>query len=174
MMLYRILYPCRIRPEMENRFKASPTRISYIVKKFIRAFYQLSMNYFTDVTMWPQYVPQFAALIRGKVQNLWRINVWGFVDGTIRQTCRPTMYQRAMYSGHKKIHGFKYQSIYLPNSMYGHIYGPVLGSRRDSYMWDVSGIRPQLEQMFPRHEFQLYGDSAYASSGFFIAALQYR
>jgi hypothetical protein len=58
--------------------------------------------------------------------------------------------------------------------MYGHIYSPVLGSRHDSYMWDVSGIRPQLEQMFPGHDFQLTAIQHTLHQVFFIAALQYR
>jgi hypothetical protein len=33
------------------------------------------------------------------------IGVWGFVDGTMRASCRPGVSRWACYSGHKKFHG---------------------------------------------------------------------
>ena len=43
--------------------------------------------------------------------------VWGFIDCTIRRICRPSMWQRAAYSGHKKFHALKFQAMMLPNGM---------------------------------------------------------
>ncbi|KAJ7601663.1 hypothetical protein DFH06DRAFT_941608, partial [Mycena polygramma] len=40
-------------------------------------------------------------------------SVWGFIDCTIRQMCRPRYWQRAAYNGHKKFHALKFQAIML-------------------------------------------------------------
>ena len=44
-------------------------------------------------------------------------NCFGFIDGTVRATCRPDENQREVYNGHKKVHGLKFQSVSLPNGM---------------------------------------------------------
>lgn len=49
----------------------------------------------------------------------------GFIDGTFRPTCRPTVNQRHSYSGHKREHGIKFQSIAFPNGLIGHLSGPI-------------------------------------------------
>ena len=35
-------------------------------------------------------------------------NFFGFIDGTVRPICRPTVNQRMLYNGHKKIHALKF------------------------------------------------------------------
>ncbi|GAV08938.1 hypothetical protein RvY_18556 [Ramazzottius varieornatus] len=42
-------------------------------------------------------------------------DVFAFIDGTARPICRPIFYQRQMFSGHKRIHCTKWQSVVLPN-----------------------------------------------------------
>ena len=37
-------------------------------------------------------------------------NCVGFVDGTVKPICRPGEVQRAVYNGHKRVHGLKFQS----------------------------------------------------------------
>ena len=39
--------------------------------------------------------------------------------------CRPDQNQRVVYNGRKKVHGFKFQSLSLPNEMLANLYGPV-------------------------------------------------
>ena len=43
---------------------------------------------------------------------------FGFIDGTLRPIARPTVNQRIMYSGHKRVHCLKFQVcvLYLPYS----------------------------------------------------------
>ena len=36
-------------------------------------------------------------------------NCWGFIDGTLRPCCRPIRNQRILFSGHKRVHGIKFQ-----------------------------------------------------------------
>ena len=52
-------------------------------------------------------------------------NCFGFVDGTVRPISRPDENQRAVYNGHKRVHGLKFQSVVIPNGLIAHLYGPV-------------------------------------------------
>ena len=69
---------------------------------------------------------------------------FGFIDGTLRQTCRPSRkstcisgirnrnnIQRAAYSGHKCHQGLKFQSLVLPDGMIAQMFGPVEGRHHD-------------------------------------------
>ena len=47
------------------------------------------------------------------------------VDGTVRPICRPGEMQRAVYNGHKRVHGLKFQSVALPNGLIANLFGPV-------------------------------------------------
>lgn len=33
--------------------------------------------------------------------------IWGFVDGTVWRVCRPSVYQRALFNGWKRLHAIK-------------------------------------------------------------------
>jgi hypothetical protein len=93
--------------------------------------------------------------------------IWAFIDGTIRETCRPTYFQERVYSGHKRCHGLKFQSIVIPDGFIALLYGPVAGSRHDGYMLDDSGMEDKLLEMFPPdcpNIYRIYGDPAYKMS----------
>jgi hypothetical protein len=70
--------------------------------------------------------------------------MWGFIDDTLRNVCRPTRFQRAAYSGHKHTHGIKFQSIVTPDGLIVCLFGPIPGSRHDSFMLAESGLLQQL------------------------------
>jgi len=40
-------------------------------------------------------------------------NCWGFIDGTLRPCCRPIRSQRVLFSGHKRVHGIKFQVRFI-------------------------------------------------------------
>jgi len=96
--------------------------------------------------------------------------VWGFVDGTIQKICRPTEDQRLCYSGHKRIHGFKFQSIVTPDGLISSMSGPIIGSRGDWILWRQSNIEEELRRIFEEEgvseesQLFLYGDPAYGNS----------
>lgn len=52
-------------------------------------------------------------------------NCIGFIDGTVRQICRPGELQRIVYNGHKRVHALKFQSVSLPNGLIANMFGPV-------------------------------------------------
>ena len=62
----------------------------------------------------------------------------GFLDGTIRQQCRPVRGQRAIFSGHKRYHGLKFQALTVPDGLIAAMFGPVEGRLHDSTMLEFS------------------------------------
>jgi nuclease HARBI1 len=106
--------------------------------------------------------------------------VWGFIDGTLRHTCRPTYFQKQMYSGHKRTHGLKFQSVVTPDGMFACMYGVVNGNRHDSFMLHQSELLPRLRDLMPagipgggaggaennNTVYSLYADPAYPQSAY--------
>ena len=60
-------------------------------------------------------------------------NFVGFIDGNKIRIARPSgnMYQKSVYSGHKRIHCLSYQTIATPGGLIFHIYGRIEGSTVD-------------------------------------------
>ncbi len=89
-------------------------------------------------------------------------NVFGFIDGTLRQICQPSTGQREMFSSHKQQHGLKFQHVMLPNGIVAHSYGPYPGSRHDAAMYGVSGLEQLLSgiQTEAGTQMAIYGDTA--------------
>lgn len=106
----------------------------------------------------------FARAIQAKGSPL--PNVWGFIDGTFRPCCRPGRDQRALYSGHYRLHGIKFQAIMAPNGIIVNLDGPWVGRRHDAGMLQESGLLDMLrEKMHDLGQtFLLYGDPAYPIS----------
>ena len=90
-------------------------------------------------------------------------NIWGFIDGTIKFTCRPGEGQRAVFSGHKRAHGLKYQHVMCPNGLIAHSYGPFPGRRHDSFIFAESNLEMLLQNVTDAagNQMALYGDSGY-------------
>lgn len=87
-------------------------------------------------------------------------NCWGFIDGTARAICRPTLEE----VGNKRFHALKYQSVATPDGLIVNLRGPYQGRRHDSAILRQSRLYEQLEQYMVFDDgtsFALYGDSAY-------------
>ena len=91
-------------------------------------------------------------------------NCLGFVDGTVRQICRPGEMQRTVYNGHKRVHAIKCQAIATTNGLVASIYGPIEGRRHDSGILADSAILPLLQQYSINqngNQSRIYGNLAY-------------
>lgn len=78
-------------------------------------------------------------------------NVFGFIDGTIYRISRPsghTTWQRAVYNGHKKCHGLKWQGVNTPDGLIQFLHGPFPGTRHDRKMLTQSGLLRLLQARF--------------------------
>jgi hypothetical protein len=99
------------------------------------------------------------------------LGCFGFLDATLRPTCRPKFGQRSIFSGHKRLHGLKFEMVSLPNGMIAWLSGPFDGRRHDSFILTVSGLLPVLQQLVTHAaalnnnaNFCVYADAAYPLS----------
>lgn len=96
-------------------------------------------------------------------------HIFGFIDGTARPICRPTTDQHLQYSGYKKVHVHKYQSIVTPDGIIARLDGPFNGRRHDSAVLHLSRLLPEMEQKLmisPTKWYSVYGDPGYANQKF--------
>nr|XP_054925854.1 uncharacterized protein LOC126529591 [Dermacentor andersoni] len=88
-------------------------------------------------------------------------NCWALIDGMARPICRPKRNQRDYFSGHKRIHVVKYQSVMCPNGIVWQLDGLYPGKRHDAGILQCSGLYAKLEKLVGPHHFVMYGDPAY-------------
>jgi hypothetical protein len=119
-------------------------------------------------------MPLYNELIREKCGGA-MTHVWGFIDGTLRRICRPTNDQRVAYSGHKRCHGIKFQSVVTPDGLIAVLYGGVEGSWHDSTMLADSELLDILQILTPGDDgfpiYTMYGDPAYPLSRYICKAI---
>ena len=169
MVLYRLARPRRLRPDMERYFSIHMSKISTVLSVFVDAMYEVALPYLSDPSIFQHRFRLYADLINEKSGGAID-KVWGFIDGTVRRTCRPMRFQKANYSGHKRTHGIKFQSVVTPDGLIALLYGPVAGSRHDAYLLRQSRLIPQLAALMPldttppAQRFMLYGDPAYPTT----------
>lgn len=92
--------------------------------------------------------------------------IWAFIDGTFRGFCRPDVYQRMYYLGHKKRHGSKWQTMLTPDGLISHFDGPYKDSVNDALMLHESPLETHLEYLMkdlPAEEkYYIFGDQVYS------------
>ena len=128
LVLYRLARPHKIHGDMETFFGMRRSHICATISTFVDALYNFSFKFLNNPVIYKPRIPMYAALIEQKIGIV--NNIWGFIDGTLRKTCRPTAHQRIVYSGHKRAHGLKFQSVVTPDGLIVDLFGPIEGSRR--------------------------------------------
>jgi hypothetical protein len=147
MVLFRFSRPRRIYKDMEAYFGYRRSKISASIKAMVHALHALSLQFLDNPSIFQQRMAYFAERIFAKcgvVQT-----VCGFIDGTLRKTCRPSFFQKLLYSGHKRAHGIQFQSVVAPDGFFTCMFGPITGNRHDSYMLAMSGLIPKLQEIMP-------------------------
>ena len=99
--------------------------------------------------------------------------IWGFLDATVRQCCRPIFFQRAVYCGKERCHALKFQSVVAADGMICHLSGPWSGTTHDSRIFNC-GLLPDILESMPIFDFGLstrYGPlthpmALYADAGY--------
>ncbi|KAH7972156.1 hypothetical protein HPB52_007844 [Rhipicephalus sanguineus] len=88
-------------------------------------------------------------------------NCWGFVDGTSRPICHPSVDQRTYFSGHKRVRALKYQAVMGANGIVRELDGPYPGSRHDAGILRESGLNSKLQRLTHGCLYCNDGDPAY-------------
>ena len=109
-----------------------------------------------------------------------------FIDNTILAMCRPgggpttggeqaprlpKEIQQAFWTGWKKLHGLKYQTLIMANGMDFSVWGPESVRRNDNFTLHKSEILEQLEelQIDQQLKFKVFGDSAYQIDEYIVS-----
>ncbi len=159
MLLCHLCYPGHL-VDLQPYFGRSPEDCSVIVNNMLSDVHHRFAHLLSSVDQpWMNHEAYCKAIVqKGSPVN----NVFGFIDGTLRQICRPGVRQKEMFSGHKRCHGLKFQHIMLPNGLVCHSYGPYPGSRHDASMYGVSQVDMQLSKLkgSDGRQLAIYGDAA--------------
>ena len=164
-VLIRLSYPIRYW-NMMDRFGHSRTWLSIVFNDTIIHIYKR----FRKTLEWDNRRLTYAKLSEFSLA-IHRLGgghcLWGFIDGTLNATCRPVIDQHQYYSGHKRKHGYKYQSIVTPDGMVSSLMGPFIGRRGDWRMVELSGLEAKLRAVNagrrPTLALYLYGNPAYST-----------
>lgn len=95
------------------------------------------------------------------------IPVFGFIDSTVREICRPMEGQVSFYDGRKKFHGAKFQGVSVPSGLIVSLYGPYEGRRHDIGMLRDSGLIEWLHTNCKHSDgslYRVYGDPIHPKS----------
>ena len=124
-MLKRFSYPCRYSDSIP-RFGHPVPVMSMICNTVVDFIYNLRGH---TVTEYNHHLLDSASL-QGYADALFAKgaaldNCFVLVDGTVRPIRRPGEMQRALYNGHKRVHGLKFQSVAPPNGLIANLFEPV-------------------------------------------------
>ena len=97
--------------------------------------------------------------------------VFGFLDGTVRPICKPSIGQSEFYSGKDRLHAIKFQICNTPDGIIRHIDGPWPGRRHDHHMVNsapLSSGSPALTSWIIAHPPTRWGTPyvVYADQGY--------
>ncbi len=177
MLLCKLSRP-RALLDLQHIFFSSKARISAIVSELCSQFYARTFREHRHLnTNWlsPTKLATLAAYAQSKVPLS---TVFGFVDATVQQICRPTIDQRQCYNGKDRVHAIKFQSVVTTDGLMVQINGPWSGKMHDGAILSRSLLLEQLARLpYPDsvlpHEprlqrYQLYADLGYPYSHLII------
>ncbi|KAJ8916393.1 hypothetical protein NQ315_014603 [Exocentrus adspersus] len=163
MVLRRLAYPNRLRDL--NLFGLSPQSMSLIINRGLEIIMNNHSHLIENLQGLQWLNHQRLQLYAEAIQNKGGAipNCWGFIDGTARAICKPSVDEENYYSGHKRFHCIKYKSVLCPDGIIASLKGAWAGRRHDAAMLAESGLYEELERVavFPEQNFVLYGDQAY-------------
>jgi hypothetical protein len=139
---------------------------------------------------WRPHLEEFTEKIRLKIEAKSDGNIvyppggmslFGFLDDTSQSTCRVgggpaergedairfnSLLQMAFYSGYKKNHGVKFQSVELPNGMAIDFYGPLSIRHSDTELVTYSNLEEKLRVLSDGSAklYSVYGDGIFQCS----------
>ncbi|XP_074033773.1 uncharacterized protein [Leptinotarsa decemlineata] len=147
-LLRRLAYPGRLK-DLQLLFGLSPQSLSQIINHMQNLIANNFMHLLDDLRNLPwlnlQRMHMYADAIHGRGAAI--SNCWGFIDGTARPICRPSINQEEYYSGHKRFHCVKYQSVICPDGMITSLKGAYVGRRHDAGIFRESNLYAELQDV---------------------------
>jgi len=153
---------CNLTKEAGRSVSAISEIVRYMVEHITSRFSHLIDE--RSLSGWASAFSAFSQAFRS--QGVPIDHLIGFIDGKLWPVCRPGRYQQVMYSGHKRVHGVKMQSVVFPNGLLVYPFGPCNGSRHDSFLLRESEILNVMQECCEQlgQTYVLFGDSAYPIS----------
>lgn len=160
-LLRRLAAPCRW-ADLEPEFGRSS---SFLCAIFLHMIEWVDERYAARMRLNPI---ALGPRIRAYADAVWRARAplktcFGFIEGTAMQVCRPCRYRREAYSGQKRCHCLKFQSVQLPDGIIADLSGPSAGCYSNQEILSHSGLEERLaDAVFDKHV--IYGDEGYTYS----------
>jgi hypothetical protein len=163
MMCFKFAWPMRL-GTMVRIFYSSTSRMSRIISALrSQLFKHFSQHLKTPAPLSLERLETFSAAVR---QKSGLSICFGFIDGTVRPVCKPSVLQGSCYNGKDRVHALKYQALTTPDGMFLQLAGPWPGARHDQHMVKSSGLVDYIDQL-PRRDdgamFVVYADQGYAA-----------
>ena len=137
MLCMNYAYPRR-RFEMMKIFGTSTPRISRLVSHLREDLYEkFYPRMSSPKLLTPDEIANYARVIYEKCEVP---GIFSFIDGTVRPTPKPELFQNAVYNGKDRTHALKFQMLCTPDGIMRHISGPYCGSRHDQHMVHKSDV----------------------------------
>jgi hypothetical protein len=175
-MLYRLSFPIRY-TEMRKIFGRSNSALARIFLWMVDFVHdKWSSLIYMNKPILQQRLEEYCSSI-ASVTGL-PTNVYGFIDGTKVEICRPKSrvkgqnLQKLCYSGHKRIHCLNFQGVTTPDGLCIHFSNPIEGCRHDTTLL----TRTALLEVLKKYDFLvdklLYGDPAYGLSDWIMCGFK--
>jgi hypothetical protein len=148
----------------------NPKRISEICTTMVAWMFQKWGHKPTQLYQLKDRMPLYAAAIQ-RTSGINGLDIFGFLDCTVRGVRRPLYGQEAIYNGHKKTHGMKYQALGLPDGLLAAVDGPRSARRHDSRVLVESTLENEIRriQAATGVDYIAYADAAYTNSDVIMA-----
>ena len=172
LLLRRLAYPNRwfdLKGDF-GRHASSMSRIFHYVLHFILQRIKVSLlSYPLTRARLEDYANAFQ---RHGVPEMLRL--FGVVDTKKQAVCKPSRHQRALYSGHKRVHCVKYQTLEGPDGLILHCTPCFDGRRGDGYILRKSSLVEFLQQNPLFIGYVILGDSAYPNNDVMVSVFKGR
>eukprot|EP00976_Prorocentrum_cordatum_P011953 240523-Prorocentrum_minimum.AAC.1 len=173
-LLARIHSPTRYEELKVDRFGGSVRKLSEVYNLLVSYLYDTwAQPLLTNLRRSVQHFERWAEAICQKSGAIG--NCVGFSDGTLNRCARPTVWQRMLYSGHKRDHGLKYLHCTSPDGLTYVLWGPDFNVH-DSTMVGHNGLLEEMEEIREELEveedFTWYADAAFTLSRFCITGVR--
>ena len=162
MMCMSYAYPGRLL-ELVKRFGTSTSRISRLISTLRTYLFETFYPGMCRPNLIP---PSKMQEFEKAIFDQCGVNgIFGFIDATVRPSCKPELFQNAVYNGKDKTHALKYQVLCTPDGIMRHVSGPYCGSRHDQHMVhksDVLGWVTKHPHSPEGRQYVIYADAGYA------------